>query len=82
MSRRPSRETPSLPARVRLSAALEALTETDRLVLSLHLLEGLHTLEIAGALHLTVREVEQRRVAALTTVARGLGEPDSQRRAA
>ncbi len=81
MSRLP-RRVRELPPRVRLLAALEALPETDRLVLSLYLLERLSSLEIAGALRLTTREVEQRRVAALTSVARELGGPSSLRRAA
>ncbi len=81
MSRLP-RDVRELPVRVRLMAALDALPETDRLVLSLYLLEGLSPLEIAGALRLTSGVVEQRRVAALTTVARELGGPSSLRRAA
>lgn len=57
----------------RLATALDSLAETDRVVLSLYLLEGLSVLEIAGTLKLTTREVEQRRVAALATIARELG---------
>ena len=85
MSRRrasSTRASSALPARTRLSSALEALARTDRLVLSLLLLEGLSSLEIAGVLQLTTREVEERRVAALTTVTRELGEPTAERRAA
>jgi DNA-directed RNA polymerase specialized sigma24 family protein len=58
--------------RARVATALAALAETDRLVLALDLLEGLTVLEIAGALKLKVREVEQRRVAALAAVTRAL----------
>jgi DNA-directed RNA polymerase specialized sigma24 family protein len=72
----------ALPPRIRLSAALEALPEIDRLVLSLVLLEGLSVLEVAGALKLPAREVEQRRTSALLAVARELGEPVARRRAA
>jgi DNA-directed RNA polymerase specialized sigma24 family protein len=72
----------ALPPRIRLAAALETLPEVDRLVLSLYLLEGLTALEIAGALKLHVREVEQRRVGALATIARELGSPVERRRAA
>jgi DNA-directed RNA polymerase specialized sigma24 family protein len=60
-------------ARARIAAALAALAGTDRLVLTLHLLEGLSALEIAGALQLKTREVEQRRRAALAAIARELG---------
>lgn len=75
---RPPRAARPLPAtaspdpRARIAAALEALAAADRLVLALHLLEGMTVLEIAGALKLKAREVEQRRRAALTAIAREL----------
>jgi DNA-directed RNA polymerase specialized sigma24 family protein len=68
--------------RTQLATALESLPDLDRLVLSLYLLEGLSVLEIAGALKLTTREVEQLRVAALATIAKGLGKDVNGRRAA
>lgn len=71
-----------LPARVRLAAALEALPEADRLVLSLRLLEGLSTLETAGATRLTAREVEKRMATALLLLARELGGAAALKRAA
>ncbi len=67
---------------VRVVTALEALSDMDRLVLSLYLLEGLSTIEIAGALKLTTRGVEQHRRSALAAIARGLGSDVPQRRAA
>ncbi len=71
-----------LPGRVRLAAALEAMPEPDRLVLSLRLLEGLSAVEAAGALRMSAREVEQRLGLALSSLARELGERSSLRRAA
>ncbi len=71
-----------LPSRVRLAAALEAMPEPDRLVLSLRLLEGLSAVEAAGALRMSAREVEQRLGLALSSLARELGERSSLRRAA
>lgn len=47
-----------LPARVRVSAAIEKLADRERQVLALLLLERLTPLEAAGALRLTVRQVE------------------------
>jgi len=55
-------------ARVRFAAALEALPERDRLVLTLRLVEGLSTLEAAGALRMPTSEVEQRMASALRTL--------------
>lgn len=67
-------QAPASPgARVRLAATLAALAETDRLILSLHLLEGLTVLEIAGTLKLKTHEVEHRRRTALAAIARKLG---------
>lgn len=79
MSRAPKSPARALPDRARLAAALDALAETDRLVLSLHLLEGMSALEIAGTLRLRAREVEQRRRAALTAIARELGAGAARR---
>lgn len=47
-----------LPARVRVAAAIEKLADRERQVLALLLLERLTPLEAAGALRLTVRQVE------------------------
>lgn len=58
-----------LPLRVRLAAAIERLPETQRLVLALRLLDGLSTIETAGALKLAAREVESRLGTALETLA-------------
>lgn len=69
-------------ARKRLAAALDALPELDRVVLSLRLLDGLSVLEVAGALHVPVSEVERRTLAASRVLARQLGVRRSQRRVA
>ena len=58
-----------LPLRVRLAAAIERLPETQRLVLALRLLDGLSTIEAAGALKLTTRDIESRYTTALETLA-------------
>ena len=62
-----------LPLRVRLAAAIERLPESHRLVLALRLLDGLSTLEAAGALKLTARDAESRFASALETLAAELG---------
>ena len=64
-----------LPLRVRLAAAIERLPDAQRLVLALRLLDGLSTLEAAGALKLSAREVEARFTAALEVIADELGGP-------
>lgn len=69
-------------ARRRLATALDALPELDRVVLSLRLLDGLSVLEVAGALHVPVSEVERRTLAASRVLARQLGVRRSQRRVA
>jgi RNA polymerase sigma factor (sigma-70 family) len=69
-------------ARKRLAAALDALPELDRVVLSLRLLDGLSVIEVAGALHVPVSEVERRTLAASRVLARQLGVRRSQRRVA
>ncbi len=71
-----------LPERVRMAAALEALPETDRLVLTLCLIEGLSLLEAAGALKLSVRETEQRMSTAMESLALEMGVRSTLRRAA
>src|SRR5215471_7068382 len=53
MSRRLPTAVRRLPLRVRLAAAIERLPESQRLVLALRLLDGLSTIETAGALKLT-----------------------------
>lgn len=58
-----------LPENVRVDAALEALDPRDRHVLALLLMERLTPLEVAGALRMTVRQVEQAFELALGRVA-------------
>jgi len=62
-----------LPLRVRLAAAIERLPEAQRMVLALRLLDGLSTIEAAGALKLTARDVESRFASALESLAGELG---------
>jgi DNA-directed RNA polymerase specialized sigma24 family protein len=71
-----------LPERARLAAALEALPEMDRLVLSLRLIEGLSTLETAGALRVKADEVEKRMASALLKLSPQTGVRPASRRAA
>ena len=71
-----------LPLRVRLAAVIETLSDRDRLVLALRLLDGLTTLETAGALKLRAAEVEARLDAALNRVSDELGLATPVRRAA
>ena len=71
-----------LPARVRLAAAIEALPELDRIVLTLRLLEGLSAIEAAGTMRLTAREVEQRTSSALLALSQELGVRRPARKAA
>ena len=73
MSARVPADVRRLPLRVRLAAALETLTDRDRLVLALRLLDGLTTLETAGALRLRAAEVESRLDGALRVVRDELG---------
>ena len=70
-ARLPSRVR-QLPTRVRLAAAIEALPETDRLVLSLRLLDGLSMVEAAGALRLSASEIDKRTTAALLALSQEL----------
>jgi DNA-directed RNA polymerase specialized sigma24 family protein len=65
-----------LPARIRVSAAIEKLADRERQVLSLLLLERLTPLEAAGALRMTVRQVEASFALAVET----LGEESAVRR--
>ena len=78
LAARPARDQ----ARVRLAAAIAALPEQDRLALSLRLLEGLSTLEIAGALRVPAAEVERRLAAALKALAGEVPGPAASRRVA
>lgn len=73
MNARLPRAVGRLPLRVRLAAAIERLPETQRRVLALRLLDGLSTLETAGALKLTALDVESRFTAALETLASEIG---------
>ena len=47
-----------LPMRIRVTAAIEKLADRERQVLSLLLLERLTPIEAAGALRMSVRQVE------------------------
>jgi DNA-directed RNA polymerase specialized sigma24 family protein len=58
-----------LPVRVRLAAAIEALPVNERTVLALRLVEGLSTLETAGALRLHTSTVTRLERAALRRLA-------------
>ena len=73
MSRRLPVAVRRLPLRVRLAAAIERLPEAQRMVLALRLLDGLSTIEAAGALKLTARDVESRFASALESLAGELG---------
>ena len=73
MSPRLPQAVKRLPLRVRLAAAIEALPDSQRLVMALCLLDGLSTVEAAGALKLTAHDVESRLAAALETLAGELG---------
>lgn len=82
MNARLPKKVAALPLRVRLAAALEALPETDRRVLTLRLLEGLSASETAGALNLRRADVERRTTLALTNLSTELGVRTPMRRAA
>lgn len=82
MSARLPARVRQLPERVRMAAAIEALPETDRLVLTLCLLEGLTLLEAAGTLQLTVRETERRMTTAMEALTLEMGVRTTLRRAA
>lgn len=82
MSERLPEQVHRLPARVRLAAAIESLPETERLVLSLRLLEGLSPIEAAGALKLEVREVELHMNSAMEVLCQDMGVRAPLRRAA
>jgi DNA-directed RNA polymerase specialized sigma24 family protein len=71
-----------LPERVLLAAAIETLPERDRQVLALRLVEQLSPLEAAGALKLSVRDIEHRYATSLLLLARELGAKPKHRRAA
>lgn len=82
MNARLPKKVAQLPLRVRLAAALEALPETDRRVLTLRLLEGLSAVETAGALKLRRADVERRTTMALEGLSNELGIRTPMRRAA
>ncbi|MCC6652601.1 MAG: hypothetical protein IT348_15725 [Candidatus Eisenbacteria bacterium] len=65
-----------LPMRIRVTAAIEKLADRERQVLSLLLLERLTPIEAAGALRLTVRQVE----ASFSLAVESLREETSARR--
>lgn len=65
-----------LPMRIRVTAAIEKLADRERQVLSLLLLERLSPIEAAGALRLTVRQVE----ASFSLAVESLREETSARR--
>ena len=82
MIRRPLSRDRRASARERLAAAVQALPELERLVLSLRLLEGLSALETAAALRVTAREVERRSGVALRSLAQELAVRAALKRAA
>lgn len=82
MTRRLPSAVTRLPERVLLAAAIEALPERDRQVLTLRLVEQLSPLEVAGVLKLNVREIEHRYAASLLLLARELGVKPAHRSAA
>ncbi|HEY6194965.1 MAG TPA: hypothetical protein VI504_07990 [Candidatus Eisenbacteria bacterium] len=82
MIRRPPSRDRRASARERLAAAVQALPELERLVLSLRLLEGLSALESAAALRVTAREVELRTTEAMRSLAQELAARAAVRRAA
>jgi DNA-directed RNA polymerase specialized sigma24 family protein len=65
-----------LPMRIRVTAAIEKLADRERQVLSLLLLERLTPIEAAGALRMTVRQVE----ASFSLAVESLREETSARR--
>ena len=71
-----------MPEREQVAAALDALPEHDRLVLTLRLVEGLTALETAGVLHVPVSEVDKRMVSALRALADTLAAHPELRRVA
>ena len=82
MKARTSCRTCAAPDRERIESALATLAEADRLALSLRLLEGLSTLETAGAMRVKVSEVEKRLASALRVLSHELGVRPRLRRAA
>ncbi len=62
-----------LPEPVRVDAALEAMEPSERLVLTLLLVERLTPIEAAGVLRTSVRQVEQALDALLARVAAETG---------
>jgi len=82
MMRRHVGAGPARSLRARAAAALDAMSERDRLVLALRLLEGLSPLESAGALRLPERDVEQRTARSFASLAEELRLPRSPGRAA
>lgn len=66
--RRLPNEIDRLPADLRIAAEIEALDPQVRQVLTLRLLEKLSPVETAGALRMTVRQVERTLNAALDRI--------------
>lgn len=82
MNARLPQQVQRLSARVRIAAAIEAMCEADRIVLTLRVLEGLSELETAGVLKIDVREVAMRTNAAMEALRQDLGLRAPLRRAA
>ena len=82
MNARLPQQVQRLSARVRIAAAIEAMCEADRVVLTLRVLEGLTELETAGVLKIDVREVTMRTNAAMEALRQDLGLSAPLRRAA
>jgi len=68
-----------LPPHVRVSAAIEKLEDRERDVLALLLLERLSPLEAAGALRLSVRQVESSFQLAIETLSSEFGSRTASR---
>ena len=68
-----------LPLHVRAAAEIEALAPRNRQVLALCLLERLTPLEAAGALRMSVRELERTLASTLEQVAAALAAPRARR---
>jgi DNA-directed RNA polymerase specialized sigma24 family protein len=79
--RRAPRLTATTGGRERVAAALARRGARERLVLALLLYERLFPVEVADALHLSVRQVERTYDALLAELRRSLGRPSTRDRA-
>ena len=79
--RRLPTEVAELPIHLRATAELEALEPRERDVLALCLLEKLSPIEAAGALRMTVGELNRVLSSTLDRLAAALAAPESRRTA-